>query len=73
MTASNTQAVATAIAHPVIRGLLHLAQDPTVRLVAKDPDFIAALRDAYGPVKKVFRVGWDAFKRIGEANRLAAA
>jgi hypothetical protein len=73
MTASNTQAVATAIAIPVITGLLRLAQDPTVRLVAQDPDVIAAWRDAYGPVKKAIRVTSDALKHLGEANRLAPA
>ena len=73
MTASTTQAVATAIAHPLITALLRLAQDPTVRQVARDADVIAAWRDAYGPVKKAIRVTSDAFKQIGGANGLAAA
>jgi hypothetical protein len=51
MTASNTQAVATAIA--VFTGLLRLAQNP---------DVIPAWRDAYGPVKKAIRVTSDALK-----------
>jgi hypothetical protein len=73
MTASNTQALVTAIAVPVITVLLRLAQDPTVRMVAQNPDVIAAWRDAYGPVKTAIRVTSDALKQIGEANRLAAA
>ncbi|HEV2069717.1 MAG TPA: hypothetical protein VGR26_07990 [Acidimicrobiales bacterium] len=72
MTASNSQAVASAIGL-VITGVLRLAQDPTVRLVAQNQDVIAAWRDAYGPVKHAIRVTTDALKQIDEANRLGAA
>lgn len=72
MTASNSQAVASAIGL-VITGVLRLAQDPTVRLVAQNSEVIAAWRDAYGPVKHAIRVTTAVWKQIGEANRLATA
>jgi hypothetical protein len=73
MTASNTHALATAIALPVLRVVLLVARDPTARLVAQESDVVDAWRDAYGPLKKAFRVTFESWKRNGGANAPATA